>query len=208
MVTPYGEAVRAAGVVGDVAADRARLLARRVGREVQAEWRQRRVRSRLSTPGSTQATRCVGVDSQDPVHLRGDDHDRRRRAAPRRRPGRCPSPAATNGRPWRARDPHTRLHLGGRQREAHDTGGAFHRRRVPAVEAELERPARTRSGASASRRSATSVAGESVRLDGSGLGRVRARWRIPSPCPTTSTSGCRSRTRRRPHVGVRRHLPH
>ena len=36
---PYFEAVRAAGVLGDVAADRADLLARRIGRVVVAERR-------------------------------------------------------------------------------------------------------------------------------------------------------------------------
>ena len=47
-----GEAVRAARVVGDVAADRARLLAARIGREVQAVLGDvPRLRSRLSTPG-------------------------------------------------------------------------------------------------------------------------------------------------------------
>ena len=98
------EAVRPAGVGRDVAADRARLLRRRIGRVVQAQVRDRRLRSRLSTPGSTQAMRSVGVDLEDPVELRGHDHDRivdgrgaagqSGAAAPRRTDGRAaPRPA-------------------------------------------------------------------------------------------------------------------
>ena len=71
-----GEAVRPAGVVGDVAADRARLLAARVGREVQAVARRRRGdRSRLSTPGSTHARRAAGsTDRIRFIFVVDDDH--------------------------------------------------------------------------------------------------------------------------------------
>ena len=66
------EAVGAAGVLGDVAADGADLLAGRVGRVVVARAARRRwSRARLITPGSTTARSVVGVDLEDPPHPRG-----------------------------------------------------------------------------------------------------------------------------------------
>ena len=69
------QAVRAAGVLGDVAADRADDLARRVGRVVAAErrdvLRDRQIRDARLDHGPQ-----VGdVDLEDPVHPRQPDHD-------------------------------------------------------------------------------------------------------------------------------------
>ena len=63
----------------------------------------------MSTPGSTHATRCVGVDLEHPVQLRGDDHDRvvdRRRAAgePGAAPPRDERPAVARGDAHRGGD--------------------------------------------------------------------------------------------------------
>ena len=96
------QAVRPARVLGDVAADRADLLARRI-RGVEEALRRppARVTSRFITPGST-TTRCaVEIDLEDPVHARQRDDDPLgdgQRAA--RRP--VPAPRATNGTPSRA----------------------------------------------------------------------------------------------------------
>ena len=95
-----GQAVRPAGVVGDVAADRAALLAARVGREVQAVAAPRaRVRSRLSTPGSTHASRlhrrrptAPGSSSSSTITTAPSSG-----VAPPARP--VPAPRATNGMP-------------------------------------------------------------------------------------------------------------
>ena len=79
-----GQAVRAARVVGDVPADRAALLARRVGREVQAVGGDRPAEVEVQHAGLDPCDAIVGVDLEDAVHLRGDDHDRvaeRHRAA-------------------------------------------------------------------------------------------------------------------------------
>ena len=70
-----GEAVRPARVVGDVAADRARLLARRIGREVQPERRERAREIEVDDTGLDPRHPFVGVDRHDPVHLRRHDHD-------------------------------------------------------------------------------------------------------------------------------------
>ena len=61
---PVLEAVRAAGVLRDVAADRAHLLAGRVGRVVEPVRRGRLVIARLVTPGSTTARRSTGSTSR------------------------------------------------------------------------------------------------------------------------------------------------
>ena len=77
LVTPAARQCGPPALVRDVAADRARLLRRRIGRVVQARGgAPLRDRSRFRTPGSTQATRAAGVDVEHAVHLRRDDHDR------------------------------------------------------------------------------------------------------------------------------------
>ena len=92
------QAVRAAGVLGDVAADRADLLARRIGRVVAAERRDLPVISRLVTPGST-VTRWFGM-STSRTRLSRDSamtHAAGTGSAPPDRP--VPWPRATNGTP-------------------------------------------------------------------------------------------------------------
>ena len=70
------EAVRAARVLGDVAADRADLLARRVGRVEEAGSPATAfVISRFVTPGSTTTRPRSRSTSSDPVHARERDHD-------------------------------------------------------------------------------------------------------------------------------------
>ena len=79
------QAVRAARVLGDVAADRADLLARRIGRVVEAVGGDRlRDSSRFVTPGSTTDARVLEVDLEHAVQPRQRDHDavgNRQRAA-------------------------------------------------------------------------------------------------------------------------------
>ena len=70
-----GEAVRAAGVVGDVAADRARLLAARVGREVQPVDRHRPRQVEVEHAGLDPRPAGHRVDRQDAGHLGRRDHD-------------------------------------------------------------------------------------------------------------------------------------
>jgi hypothetical protein len=80
----------------------------------------------------------VGVDLEDAVHLRRDDHDW---LAERDRTSRETGTGTTRGeRPVvSARDADTGLHLCGRQREAHDAGvAAGHYRRIVSVERQLE----------------------------------------------------------------------
>ena len=95
------EAVRAAGVGRDVAADRAGLLRRRIGRVVQARGATTaRVRSRLSTPGSTHATRACGSTSRTRfIWVVTITSGSSSGVAPPASP--VPLPRATNGRPWR-----------------------------------------------------------------------------------------------------------
>ena len=98
-----------------------------------------RLRSRLSTPGSTHAHPLLGVDLEDAVQLGGDDDDAGRRSAWRRPRGRCRSPAPrTAGRGARRRAPRPRPRAGRagstprRPRPVADAG-------VACVERELER---------------------------------------------------------------------
>ena len=85
-----GEAVRPARVVRHVAADRARLLARRVRGEEEPERRELPVQVEVDHPGLDPRHPRGLVDRQDPVHLRGDDDDGVADAARRRRRARCP----------------------------------------------------------------------------------------------------------------------
>ena len=71
-----GQAVRPPGVVGHVAADGARLLARRVGREVEPVPGQRPGEVQVDDPRLHPGHPVHGVDLQDPVHLGGHDHHR------------------------------------------------------------------------------------------------------------------------------------
>ena len=98
---PVLEAVRAARVLGDVAADRADLLAGRVGRVVPAVGDHRLGHLEVRHAGLDRDPRRVEVDVQDLVHPRERDHDAvgdRQRAA-RRAPSR--RRARRTGRPPR-----------------------------------------------------------------------------------------------------------
>ena len=82
------EAVRAAGVLGDVAADRAGLLARRVGRVVEAVGGDRLRDLEVRHAGLDDDALAVEVDLEHAVHPRERDDDAvgdRQRAA--REPG-------------------------------------------------------------------------------------------------------------------------
>ena len=71
-----GQAMRTARVVGDVAADRARLLAARIGGEVQPELLELTREVEVEHAGLDPRLAVHGVDAEDPVHLRRHDHDR------------------------------------------------------------------------------------------------------------------------------------
>ena len=113
-----------------------------------------RVRSRLSTPGSTHASRLHRIDRQHPVHLGGDDHDR---VVERRRPtGQAGARAAGHERYAVSTATRTQACTSsavvGKQTTRHGPRGWRHRAgRGPARSA----PTRTRSGDSAAARSST-----------------------------------------------------
>ena len=133
-----GEAVRTARVRGDVAADRARLLARRIGREVETEVGDGAAEVEVQDTRLDPRDASVGVDRQDPVHLRRDDHDRvveRHRPAGESRA----RPAGDERATVLHRGAHARLHLLGREREAHDDGAAGETDASRPYERELER---------------------------------------------------------------------
>ncbi len=92
------QAVGPAGVGRHVAADRAALLARRVGRVVHAVLGQLPGEVGVEHAGLDPRLPAVEVDRQHPVHLRRDDHDGAVRAGRRRRPGRSPSPGRRRAR--------------------------------------------------------------------------------------------------------------
>ncbi len=118
------EAVRAAGVRVDVAADRRRLLRRRVRCVGPARGPQRRRQIQVEQAGLNPGESILGSHLQDAVHLRRDDARGRRRGGWSRRPG--PSrtraarpaggalrrPARTSGCPrWSVRTPRGRTRL-------------------------------------------------------------------------------------------------
>ena len=113
-----GEAVRPAGVVGHVAADGAHLLARRIGREVETEGRKVFGEVEVDDARLDPGDAVVEVDVEDPIHPRQRHDDRRPERD--RTAGEARAGAAWHDRaPVPCRDPHDRLHLGGRRREAH-----------------------------------------------------------------------------------------
>ena len=99
------EAVRAAGVLGHVAADRADDLARRVGRVEVRRARPRPRRRRSSRPARTHDALVVEVDLEDAPQPRERRRARRPRPAAPRPTGPLPEPRATHGTPaaWQAR---------------------------------------------------------------------------------------------------------
>ena len=220
-----GEAMRPPGVGGHVAADRARLLARRIGREVQPVTGDAPcVRSRLRTPGSTQATRASTSTDEDAVHLRRDDHDRvaERHRAPGE-PGarrRGPRTAGRGGRAARTQACTSSVV----DREAHDgrRRAASARSASRPYSAELERLGAHLVGSQGGPkllgegRDHGLVPGTPWLVHGraSVLPRLdRSGARGGRPCPTGATGGPARvgvvrRSRRGPHLGLRRHLPH
>ena len=70
-----GQAMRPTGVVGDVAADRAALLAAGIGSEVQPVRRQLPGEIEVEHAGLDPRQPVDRIDREHPVHLRGDDHD-------------------------------------------------------------------------------------------------------------------------------------
>ena len=98
-----------------------------------------RLRSRLSTPGSTHARRAAAsTDRMRFIFVVEMTIAPSGGTAPPARP--VPEPRATNGTPCRLATSHAGLHLGGRRREAHGDGGALHVRGVVAVQRQLGRP--------------------------------------------------------------------
>ena len=117
------EAVRAAGVLGDVAADRADLLARRIGRVVVAEGRDLTRDLEVGHAGFHRDALVGDVDLEDAIEARQRDDDAardRQRAARQARPV-----AARNERHLRPRaELDDGLHLG-RGRRENDGRGRF-----------------------------------------------------------------------------------
>ena len=70
-----GQRVRPAGVLRDVAADRAGALAGRIGRVEITVRCTASVISRLTTPGLHHRALVFQIDLEDPVHAREADHD-------------------------------------------------------------------------------------------------------------------------------------
>ena len=106
---PGGEAVGPAGVGGDVAADRAGLLRRRVGRVVEAEVRDRTAEVEVEDARLDPGDPRLDVDLQHTVHLGGHDDQRvvdGRRAA--RQPGAAAAGHERPAVPDRATAPRTR----------------------------------------------------------------------------------------------------
>ena len=106
----------AAGVLGDVAADRAHLLARRVGRVEEAVGRNRPRHVEVRHAGLDAHPPVGGIDLEDAVHARqadddalGDRHGSAGEARPRS--------ARDERRPVGAAHPHRGLHLLGRARQ-------------------------------------------------------------------------------------------
>ena len=161
---PRRQAVRAAGVGGDVAADGARLLRRRVGRVVQPEVGDRAAEVEVEHPRLHPRAPLLGVDLEHAVEPGGDDHDgvvdggRAAREAGAAPPG--------DERPVVARrHPHRVGDLAAGLGEAHDGGAAPRHARVARVERELERLGARPVGAEDRRRSARSARESSITRD-------------------------------------------
>ena len=116
------QAVRAAGVLGDVAADRADLLARGVGRVEEAVLRDGPGDVEVGDAGLDDDALAVEVDLEDPVHSRERDHDPARdRSRSAREPG--PRAARHERNAFPATGAHDGLHLlggGGKDDELGD----------------------------------------------------------------------------------------
>ncbi len=115
------EAVRAAGVLGDVAADRADLLARRVGRVEVAVRRDRTRDVEVRDAGLDDDATALEVDLEDAVHAgeRDDDAARDRSGAAREPGAGAARDERDTRRVTRAND---RLHLFGRPGQRDELG--------------------------------------------------------------------------------------
>ena len=132
-----GQAVRPAGVGGHVAADRAGLLAGRVGGEVPAQRPQQPVEVQVDRPGLDPRHAVGDVDRLDRVRAGWSPPRARRRAAPHRRPD--PSrPHAPRSGGVSVRGPDHGGDLLGRLREAHTAGPAAQERGVTGVERQID----------------------------------------------------------------------
>ena len=101
---PVLEAMHAARVLGDVAADRAGDLRRRIGRVVEAVAAPRPRRSRdCARPAARRAVRATGSIARMRLNLASDEHDAVARRAARRRRGSCPRRARPPARRARGR---------------------------------------------------------------------------------------------------------
>ncbi len=133
-----GEAVGTAGVGGDVPADRARGLRRRIRRVVQTGWRDGAAEVEVQHARLDPRDPVVGVDGHDPVQVGGDDDD-----GPPDRGGAAgeagPAAAGDEGPVVAGCDRDRRGDLLGGRREAHRGGVSGGDAGVAAVQGELER---------------------------------------------------------------------
>ncbi len=131
-----GQAVRTARVVGDVASDRARLLAARIGGEVQPEVLELAGEVEVEHTGLHPCLAIHRIDTDHRVHLRRGDHHR---AVERHRPaGQAGTGTTRHERhPVTRGDAHTRLHLGRGGGQADDGRRPLHVGRVTPVQREL-----------------------------------------------------------------------
>ena len=124
------EAVRAAGVLGDVAADRADDLRRRVGRVEVRRRRRRALTSVFVTPGSTTMRPLSRSTSSTRAHARDGDQHALLRPAARRPTG----PSRRRARPTARRRPSTRA------RRRAPRAALPGRTTAPGVDAVLQQP--------------------------------------------------------------------
>ena len=141
------QAVRAAGVRVHVAADRRRLLRRRVGGVGEPERAERGRQVEVGQAGLDPREPVLGPDLDDVVHLGGDDHQRRRRSAWRRRPDPCRCRAArsaTRARPRSARTRRCRRSIAGTRRARSRPRPSRRRARRASARADRRAPRRVR----------------------------------------------------------------
>ena len=145
-----GQTMGSAGVGGDVAAHRAALLARGIRGVVDAMLGQLMAEVGVEHPRLDPGLAGVEVEAEEPVHLRGDDHDRvvhGHRAAGQ--PG--ARTAGDERHTVGAGGDDAAPHLLRRGREDHDRGGALHVGGVAPVEVAFAgpgaHPPRTEGGA-------------------------------------------------------------
>ena len=131
------QAVRASGVLGDVASDRADLLARGVGRVEEAVLRDGTGDVEVGDAGLDDDALAVEVDLEDSVHSRERDHDPARdRSRSAREPG--PRAARHERNAFPATGAHDGLHPFGRGGKDDELGDrSMSGQAVALVDAEL-----------------------------------------------------------------------